>query len=74
VPQLELSIWRYNVKFITDEKLIEKLKRAEIRRRIFPFGGIEGVSLAPLYSTHLLVSWATTPEDAWGVSPVSLEL
>ncbi|MBW2632289.1 MAG: hypothetical protein JRC90_11150 [Deltaproteobacteria bacterium] len=61
-PQLELSIWRYNVKFITDEKLIEKLKRAEIRRRIFPFGGIEGVS------------WATTPEDAWGVSPVSLEL
>ena len=61
-PQLELSIWRYNVKFIKDEKLIEKLRRAEIRRRIFPFGGIEAVS------------WATTPQSAWQVEPVSLEL
>jgi len=61
-PQLELSIWRYNVKFITDEKLIEKLRKGEIRRRIFPFGGIEGVS------------WSTTPQMAWGVEPVSLEL
>lgn len=61
-PEMELHIWRYNVKFITDEKLIERLRKAEIRRRIFPFGGIEGVS------------WATTPEEAWGVSPVSLEL
>lgn len=61
-PELELSIWRYSVKFLTDEKLIEKLRKAEIRRRIFPFGGIEGVS------------WATTPEEAWGVSAVLLEL
>lgn len=62
IPEMELNIWRYKVKFITDEKLIERLRKAEIRRRIFAFGGIEGVS------------WATTPEDAWDVSPVSLEL
>jgi len=60
-PELELHIWRYNVKFVKDEKLIEKLRKAELRRRIFGFGGIDGVS------------WATTAEDAWGVSPVKLE-
>lgn len=62
VPKMDLAVWRYTVKFITDEKLVEKLRKAEIRRRIFAFGGIEGVS------------WATTPEEAWGVSAVSLEL
>jgi len=62
-PVMELSIWRYNVRFISDEKLIEKLRKGEIRRRIFAFG-----------NTMEPVSWATTPEDAFGVSPVSLEL
>lgn len=61
-PEMELHIWRYNVVFVKEEKLIEKLRKAEIRRRIFGFGGIEGVS------------WATDPVTAWGVEPVSLEL
>lgn len=61
-PVMILNIWRYNVMFVKDEKLIDKLRKAEIRRRIFDFGGVEGAS------------WATTPEDSWGVSPVSIEV
>lgn len=62
-PQLKLSIWRYHVKFVKDAGLIEKLRKREIKARIFPFGG----GIEP-------VSWSTTPQQAYGVEPVSLEV